>query len=166
MTIFFLCLKIFLARILDVSIGTVRTIITVKGKSVIAGILAFLEALIWFIIVKEALNTEISSIWIPLSYAAGFGCGTFIGTKLSAFIKGIIGVQIITSNFSNELVEKIKAQNIAVSIINLNDNQKKMLFIQINNYRLKELIKIVKQMDEKAFIIVNETKYVQNGFIK
>ena len=41
-----------------------------------------------------------------------------------------------------------------------------MLFVEINNKRFNHLKKIVKKEDPKAFIVVNETKYVQNGYIK
>ena len=43
---------------------------------------------------------------------------------------------------------------------------KKMLFIEISNRNFTHLQKIVKKIDTNAFIVVNETKYVQNGFIK
>ena len=88
MELLFLCIKIFFARICDVSLGTVRMVVTVKGKSVLAAVLAFLEVFIWFMIAREALNTEITSLWIPLSYAGGFASGTLIGSTLSKkFIK-------------------------------------------------------------------------------
>ena len=41
-----------------------------------------------------------------------------------------------------------------------------MLFFQVNSRHLKELINLVKHYDKKAFIVVSETKTVQNGFIK
>lgn len=41
-----------------------------------------------------------------------------------------------------------------------------MLYFQINNKNLKKLISLIKKYDDMAFIIVNDTKAVQNGFIK
>ena len=41
-----------------------------------------------------------------------------------------------------------------------------MLYIQVKNNKIKELTNLVKNYDKDAFIIVNETKYVQNGLIK
>ena len=41
-----------------------------------------------------------------------------------------------------------------------------MLFIEINNKSFSHIRKIIKEIDPKAFIVVNETKYVQNGYIK
>ena len=80
MSLFFLCIKVFLARIVDVSLGTFRTIITVKGKALYASIIGFFEVLIWFLVVKEALNTNETGILIGISYALGFAAGTYIGS--------------------------------------------------------------------------------------
>ena len=70
MELFILCVKIFFVRILDVSLGTVRMIITVKGNKLVASLIGFFEILVWFLIVKEALNTTETSIFIALSYGS------------------------------------------------------------------------------------------------
>ena len=83
MGLFLLCLKIFFVRILDVSLGTVRTIVTIKGKTKLASMIGFVEVFIWFVIVKEALNTPETSIFIAIAYAAGYASGTAIGSIIS-----------------------------------------------------------------------------------
>lgn len=170
MQILFLCIKIFLVRILDVSLGTFRTILTVKDKTLIASLVGFIEVLVWFLIVREALNTEINSLWIAISYSSGFATGTFIGGYLSKlFITSSLSVQIITDN-PNNLITSIRKEGYAVSVLDIKGQDetigKKMLFIEINNRNFTHLQKIVKNLDHDAFIVVNETKYVQNGFIK
>ena len=165
-----LCLKIFFVRILDVSMGTFRTIITVKGKSLYASIIGFVEVFIWFVIVKEALNTDETSIFIAISYALGYATGTFIGSKLSKkFISGNLSVQIITSK-AHELAEALRERGYAVTIIDVegkdNSQDKYMLFIGINDKNLGNLQKITKEIDPSAFVVINETKYVENGFMK
>lgn len=165
----FLCIKIFFARILDVSLGTVRTIFTVKGKSVIASLIGFIEICIWFTVVREALNTDETSLWIMVSYAAGYATGTYIGGKLSnKIIKTNFSVQVITSNL--KLAELLRGDGYAVSLINIQGQEEKtdkyMLFIEIRNKNLTHLKEFIRQNDDKAFVVVNETKFVQNGFIK
>ena len=92
-----LCLKLFFVRIIDVSLGTIRTLFTVKGKKLIASAIGFVEVLVWFLVVKEALNTESNSIFIAISYALGFATGTYIGSFLSEIlITGKIEVQVFT----------------------------------------------------------------------
>ncbi len=171
MELFFLCIKIFLARILDVSIGTIRTMLMVKGKTFIMVVLAFLEVFIWFLIAREALVTNVKSIFIPISYSLGYATGTLIGSFLAnTFIKGIVGVQVVVEKENKALLNDVRKHNFAVSVVDLKDDYKgskrDMLYFQINNRNLKKLISLIKRHDPNAFIVVNETKTVQNGFIK
>lgn len=167
----FLCVKIFLSRILDVSIGTVRTILTVKGKVVMATFMGFLEVFIWFMVAREALSSADANIYIALFYAGGYAAGTFVGGKLAKrFIISNLTVSIITSNKNDELVSFLRGSGHGVSVVNVNPSdyagEKYMLICEIKNTKLNELKKMIYQFDPKAFIIVNETKYVYNGFIK
>lgn len=171
MTLLILCIKIFIARILDVSCGTIRTVLTIKEKKMAASFVGFCEVLIWFVVVKEALNTDMTSIFIPICYALGFATGTYIGSFLSEkLIQGNLGVQIITSRRDKALIQQIKEHGYGVSVIDVNKHQKDpgkyMLFIEIDKKRLKDLQKLVKVLDPESFIVVNETKYVENGYFK
>ena len=87
MELLLLCIKIFCVRIMDVSLGTMRMIVTVKGKAIIASLIGFVEVFIWFVIVKEALNTDSTSLWVAASYAGGYATGTFVGSMLSKTFK-------------------------------------------------------------------------------
>lgn len=169
MTLILLCLKIFFVRIIDVSLGTIRTIITIKGNSIVASIIGFFEVLVWFLVVKEALNTTQSGIIIAISYSLGFATGTYIGSVLSdIFINGIYGVQVITSN--KELLNYLKDSKYAVSIIDIYGayemKRKYMLIIEVSKKKVNNLLRIIKKYDSKAFTIINETKYVMNGYLK
>ena len=170
MEIFLLCLKIFFARILDVSLGTVRTIVTVKGKKFYAALIGFIEVFIWFLVARDALNVEIDTIFIPLSYSLGYATGTLIGGFISEkVISGNLTVQIVLSNQNTEIIDIIREKGYAVSVIDAkgqNDDKKYMLFMEINKNRLNSLKDLIKTLDEKAFIVVNETKMVQNGYLK
>lgn len=170
-TIVLLCLKVFFGRVADVSLATVRMVLTVKEKSLWAALIGFLETGIWFLIVREALQADVPALWLALAYAAGFATGTFIGGKLSQrFIKGNVVVQIVTSTCDDELVKAIRKQGFAVSVVDVKGSEfgdeKYMLFSEICSTQLKELKELVHSMDEKAFVMVQETKYVFNGFIK
>ena len=161
-----LCLKIFLARIIDVSLGTVRTYFIVKGKRTIAAIIAFVEIFIWFYAAREALNTEITSIFIVISYAAGYATGTYLGTIINEmFISGFVSIQVISDVIKAKEISDIKKNNFGISVIKTIDN-KNMLFIETNKRRVKECINLIKKIDKKSFIIINDSKVAYNGYIK
>ncbi len=167
----YICFKIFLARIVDVSIGTIRTVLTVKGRTYLPTFLAFFEVFIWFMVAREALNTDIDSIWIPLSYSLGFATGTLIGTFISHhFINGLMCVQVITKIGNKELIEQIRGAGYGLSVVALNNDydevKKEMLMIELNKKNLKGLVNLIKKYEPNAFLMINETKVVQNGYIK
>ena len=169
MELFILCLKVFFVRIIDVSMGTCRTIVTVKGQKLLASLIGFFEVFIWFVVVKEALNTDSTSIFIALSYAGGYATGTFIGSSISEkFIKGNFGVQVITSKKDDELVAFLKKNGFGVSVIDVRSekehNEKYMLFIEIDKTKFNDLKRLIKKYDPNAFVVVNETKEVYNGY--
>ena len=92
-----LCLQIYFARILDVTLSTIRTFYTLKGKTIFSSILSFFEVLVWFLVARQALNVDLDSLWIPISYSLGYATGILIGSFISNnFIKGIENVTIIT----------------------------------------------------------------------
>ncbi len=171
MEVLLLCLQIFIARNIDVGLGTIRQILSVKGKNILAALIAFIEVFIWFNIAREALNTRLDNILIPIFYAAGYASGTFIGGTLAKkHINCVIGFNIIFENFNKNIEKEIKEAGFGMTIIDIEDtakgHDKKMVYIQTNNKKTKKLINLIKDLDPKAFIVSNETKFIQNGFIK
>lgn len=170
MGVFFTCCYIFFGRILDVTCGTLRIIFVGKGKSSYAFLLGFLEVFIWFMIAKDVLSGN-SSWWSVFPYSLGYATGTYIGSLISErFVSGTLGVQIITSNTNKVMIEQLRKNGYALSAIEVegmeHTNNKYMLFLEINKKNFNHLKKIVKEVDESAFIVVNETKFVHNGYIK
>ena len=120
MELLLLCLKVFFARILDVSIGTFKTLGTVKGKTFFASVLGFTEVFIWFVVVKDALSTDMNSIFIPLSYSLGYATGTFLGGILAEkFITGNLTMQVVLSGTLDDVVETIRNKGYAATVLNV-----------------------------------------------
>lgn len=163
------CLKVMFGRMLDVPLQTIRMILVVRGKSRFAAMIGFVETFIWFVIVRDAINTEFSSIFIALAYGIGFACGTLIGSFLAKrFINSNVEVQIVTSGRDDEMIHEIRNAGYGVTVVEVSESQhscgKYMLFIEIQEYQLSELRKLVQKLDSAAFIMVRETKYVHNGY--
>ena len=78
-------------------------------------------------------------------------------------------MQVVLGYDKKEMVEDIRKEGYAVSQIDCTgkDNTKKlMLFIEADKKHLRNLKRIINEIDNKAFIVINETKYVFNGFFK
>jgi uncharacterized protein YebE (UPF0316 family) len=150
-------------------------IVVVKGKNKLACIIGIFEALIWFLIVREALlfnaDSTLGYLAIALSYAAGFSTGTYVGGRCAEkFINSNVNVQIVTSSKNDDLLEAIKDAGYAMTIIDINTSlfgkKKYMIWSEIKASQLNEFKELVYFWDEKAFISVQETKVVYNGYFK
>lgn len=165
----FMCLKIFFVRIIDVSLGTIRTVLTIKDKYILSAFVGFVEVFIWFIVVKDALNTNIDSIMIAIFYALGFATGTYIGGILSRiFTKdSSVSVQIVIEEKNSKLVDLLHNNGYAVSILPIQGYKnvsKLLLLVEIKIDRLKRLRTLVNNIDSNAFIVVSDTRLVYNGY--
>ena len=162
------CLVIILGKIVEVSLNTLKTMMTVKGKALISSIVGFVEAIIWFLVVRSAITGD-GEVWILISYAFGYAVGIYVGNWLSkVLIKGLVQVQVITGSRDDSVVEKIREQGYGVTVIDVNSSnhseEKYMLFVEIASNKLNKFKTLIKELDDKAFIMVSETKQVVNGY--
>ena len=161
MSLLLTCIKIFFARILDVSLNTIRTTFVIKGKTFIVALIAFIEITIWLLVARTAINVELN-LWIVLSYSGGYTMGTILGTTfINKFVKTNMELIVLSTKIKN--TKKIKDKNFGVSILN-KDKNKTILLIETNKKRLDELTTLLKKLDNEAFITIKETKTIINGY--
>ena len=169
-----LCLIVCFGRIVDVSLATTRTVFTVKGKPVISAIIGFIEAMLWFLIVREALSYQahgMETYLIATAYALGFCLGTYCGGLItSKLIKTKINVQIISSSKNDDLVKSLSDAGYGATILVAKGASKQedryMLLIETDNKQLKPLKSIIAEKDPKAFITISDIKATQNGYFR
>lgn len=166
-----LCFKIFFSRIMDVSLGTLCTIFTVRGRTRTASLIGFVQIMIWFLAVRTAFSSSEGGLLLAIFYAGGYAVGTYVGGVLAnKLIRGTATVQVVSSSRDDDLINAIREAGFAISVVNVNPSQfggeKYMIFAEIDTKRIEELKSVIYSVDEKAFITVQETKYVFNGSIK
>lgn len=167
-----LCLIVCFGRIIDVALGTIRTVFNVKGKPFLATIIAFTEATLYFLVVREALTYQalgMENYLIAIAYALGFSLGTFCGGFVtSKIIKSKINVQIVTTNKNEDFVKALSQGGFGATILEATGaNQKEeryMIFIETDNKKLKALKSIISEHDPKAFVTISDIKSTQNGY--
>lgn len=166
----FTCLTIFLARFVDVSISTFRTMLMVRKRSFVIPILAFLEVFIWFIAARKALNTDVDSILIPIFYSLGYATGTYLGGYLShRLLKDINTIEVTTKRNNTKLINKLRKEGFSISILGLKnayDTPKDLIIVDVKRKSTNEVVDMIKKIDPDAFIVVRDTRMVYNGYIK
>lgn len=157
-------LQIFIIRLFDALLMTIETIQIIKGNRKIGSLLSFIEVLIWFLIIKEALSKN-NSFLVALVYALGYSLGTYLGSYISfKYSKEKIMIQIISSK--NKIKEILKNNNIPFSLIDSSGSYNKnyIFLIITNNNEFNKIKKIVLNIDNNAFISTYESKKIINGY--
>jgi uncharacterized protein YebE (UPF0316 family) len=110
-------LFIFFARICDVSIGTIRTILTVQGRSIIAFILALFEITIWVLVASTVFKQlEDQPIFI-LFYAFGYATGNVVGIKVEKRLAfGIIVLKLLTRTAGTQIADYLREKGQPVTV--------------------------------------------------
>ena len=155
-------LFIFFARILDVSIGTLRIMFVSKGYRWKATVLGFVEVLIWIIIVAQIFQNLDN--WLNyVAYAGGFASGNFIGMYIEEKMK--MGVQIfrvIVGEDSEQFIEKLKEADFRITIVDGEGKhgEVKVVFMVAKRKRWQELADILNEYAPNAFYSIEDVKRV------
>ena len=161
---FFLMVKIFLARIVDVSLNTVRTMFIVKGNKIWASLIAFFEILVWYYAVRVSINTNANVHLIAISYAFGYAAGTLLGTFMNdLFVTGIYTVNILSDSIKKKDIRYLRSKGYNISVINCCDD-KSIINVTINKKKYKCFLQELKKLDSKCIIILNDAKIAYNGY--
>ena len=156
--------KIFFARIIDVSLNTVRTMFIVKGNKIWATVIAFFEILVWYYAVRASINTDANMHLIAISYAFGYATGTFLGTIINdLFVDGIYTVNILSDKIKRKDIRDLRREGYNISVINCSDD-KYIINVTINKKKYKKFLQTLKKLDSKCLIILNDAKIAYNGY--
>jgi len=158
-------LLIFVARICDVSIGTIRIVMVAKGQKIIAPILGFFEVLIWLLAISRIF--ENLDNWVCyLAYGAGFATGNYIGMYIEEKLAmGIIKIQIITRKPADTLIEKLHAAGYGITHHDAAGGTENVSIIYsiIKRTELPKIAELIKTYNPKAFYSIEDVKYVSSG---
>jgi uncharacterized protein YebE (UPF0316 family) len=154
---------IFLSRVVDVSLGTVRIMLISKGMRLQASILGFFEVLIWIVVVAQVL-TYISSPIYYVAFAGGFASGNYIGMLIEQRLAlGNVLVRIITRVEADKLVSKLREENFIITSLDAEgrDGPVKVIFGITKRKNLKQFIKIVNTYNPNAFYTIEDIREIR-----
>lgn len=161
-------LLIFLARILDVSIGTLRLIFVSKGFKFYAPLLGFFEVVIWLLAIGQIMQ-HLDNFMCYLAYGLGFATGNFIGIYLDEKMSiGTVLVRVVPKKDTSALISQLRAENFGVSVVDIEGmtGKLKMIFAIVNRKDLKELLGIVQHHNPHAFVTIEDVKTAKEGYFR
>lgn len=160
-------LGIILARITDVSLGTLRTIVVVQGRRKLAWVLGFFEILIWVVVVSKVIQ-NLSEPAYAVAYALGYATGNVVGITLENWLA--YGEQVIRV-FTREgetIAAQLRSEGFRVTTFagEEGDGPVDMLFIEAPRKKITDIALFVRQIDPSCAYIIDDVRTVSHTALR
>ena len=164
-TFVILPILIFMARIMDVSIGTLRIVFISKGHKVIAPLLGFFEVLIWIFAIGKIMQNLDN--WVCyFAYAGGFAMGNWIGLKIEEKLAiGFEVVRTITQEGAHELIDALHHEGFGTTSVEAKGKSGivHLIFMIIRRSNIKDIVDKINRYHPNAFYSIEDARMVHSG---
>lgn len=156
-------MAVFTARIFDVSIGTVRTIVTVQGRTVLSFFLAVFEVTIWITVVSTVIHQVTEMPILVVFYSLGYATGNVVGILVERRLAfGMIILKVFSTYYGQEIAQTFRKMGQPVTIFNGEGMKGPVLelYLACRRRDLRWMIAKVYEIDSDAFYVVEQAKDV------
>lgn len=156
---------IFLARICDVTLDTLRIIYVSRGLKLLATLIGFFEVLIWLMAITQILN-NMSNVVYYIAYAGGFAMGNFVGIFIEEKMAiGTVVIRIITQKDAEELIGLLKCDGYGVTHVDARGSigPVKIIFTIVKRKDISAVLEIVRKCNPLAFFTIEDVRSVRKG---
>jgi uncharacterized protein YebE (UPF0316 family) len=156
---------IMMARIVDVSMDTIRVIMIAKGFRKYAPVVGFFQSLVWVITISRVM-VNLENWMTYVGYAGGFAMGTYIGMRIEAKLAmGHELIRVITRADAGDLVENLRQSGYPVTFITGEGREGEVgiLYIILQRKAMEAVVNIIKKFNPKAFYTIEDMRFVSNG---
>ncbi len=155
-------LLIFCARMLDVSIGTLRVVFTSRGNKNVAPLLGFVEVLIWLVAIGQVMQ-NLNNVACYLAWAGGFAAGNFIGLSIEERLAlGQVVIRTITAQPAVALIERLREEGYRLTVVDAQGARGpvNLLFLVVSRKKKDDVIKLITEFNPKAFYSIEDVRFV------
>ena len=156
---------IFVGRIFDVTLGTLRIIFVAKGKKGIAPVIGFFEVFIWIVIISQIL-ARANDLVAYLSYAGGYATGTYVGILIEGKLAfGVLLYRVYTNENGANLVKMLNENGFGSTLVQGQGSVGKVDVVEIvvDRLQMKKIEAVINNFDNHAFYVTEDVRNAQNG---
>lgn len=157
---------IFFARIIDVSIGTMRIILVSKGRKLLPPILGFFEIIVWLLAIGHVMQ-NLTNIVCIIAYGAGFAMGNFVGVLIEEKLAvGLQIVRLITPNSLDILPMALRDEGYGATVIEAKGGKGKVniIFSIVSRKDVSTYLLLAREIDPDIFVSVQDIRTARSGF--
>lgn len=159
-------LLIFVLRVMDMSMDTIRVLVVVRGRKLYAWLLGFFQSVIFIVAIANVLTGKANLISI-LAYATGFATGNVVGMLIEERIAmGHVQINVVSSLRGALLAETLRKSGFAVTEIPARgkDGAVLMLSVSVKRKDASQAETVILETDPDAFVIAEDVRAVRKGF--
>jgi len=158
-------LLVFVARVIDVTLGTLRIIFIARGKKYLAPLLGFVEVFIWIAVVAQIVR-GVNDLVTYLAYAAGFAAGNYIGIYIEDRLAlGAQVIRIIIPVGAEQLISHLHEAGYGVTQVDGQGShgQVKLIYTVVKRKDIPIVLEIIHQTHPHAFLSIEDVRSTQEG---
>ena len=158
---------IFLARVCDVTLGTIRIIFVSRGIKYLAPVIGFFEILIWLLAIGQIFQ-DLSNIYYYIFYAGGFATGNYVGMYIENKLSfGMVILRVITRKDATALIGALQSMKYGLTTIDAEGikGKVKIIFAVIRRHDTQKVINLVKDYNPTAFYSIEDIRSVSEALI-
>ncbi|MBN2363878.1 DUF2179 domain-containing protein [candidate division WOR-3 bacterium] len=159
---------IMFARIIDVSIGTVRIIFVARGKATIAAVLGFFEVIIWILAISQVL-ANLTNVSCYIGYGVGFAIGNILGIKIEKRIAfGLQMITIVTTNKLDVLPMLLRDEGYGVTTVSGKGakGDVRIIYAVVERKFVQNVLGLVNSTEPESFVTVEDMVSLHRGFVR
>ena len=161
MNIFLAVIYVFLLRLIEQALGTLRSLYVNKGKPKLGALLGFIESAIWVVAISQVIK-DLNDPLLIIGYALGFAAGTISGSYIESTIaigNVVVRVFIERNDNSELLANELRANDFGVTVINGQgrDGEVSIAWCVVPRKKVKELLNIVSEITPDAYVTTEAT---------
>jgi len=157
-----LTLAIFAVRVIDVSLGTLRTILVLRGHRVVAPLIAFFEVLLWILAVSQVLH-DMRAWHLAVAYAGGFATGNWVGMWIEAKLAlGSELVRAISPNPAVRLADRLRGRQYDVTEMagrGVEAQPVEVLLVVEKRRHVPELLRAIHECDPESWCTLSDVRH-------
>jgi uncharacterized protein YebE (UPF0316 family) len=156
---------IVLARIVDVTLDTIRVIYISRGMKYLAPLFGFFGVLVWLLAISQIMKNLNNPVYY-LAYAVGFATGNLVGIFIEERLAvGKVVLRIITQKDTTELVTHFRSCGYGITTVDAEGatGPVKLIFTVIDRNKIKSVVQSIDNYNPRAFYSIEDVRSVKEG---
>ncbi|MEC9484328.1 MAG: DUF5698 domain-containing protein [Candidatus Izemoplasma sp.] len=159
---------IFIIKVFEVSISTLRIVLITKGERTKGAVLAFFEVILWLLIISAVISDITEDPFKVVVYALGFAVGNYVGSWLEGFLgAGNASVEVICKRSdAKEITRALRSKGHGVTSVPAKGmtTAREILLMYISRKELQKTVKFIREINKNVVITIHDIKPIYGGY--